>query len=206
MTRSWGHMSLEYLSLDYFGKVSSRASVDHTWNTRTPECVTARFILIPSPSWAGWGLMPYMSNFLATSSRWMSESAGAAPLNIKRRTGWASNPNSTVQQWVIRFRVPVFLVKLDDLVVDILLVGNVLLHLQVLTVQFVIVVPYFCCNTPRRTSDLQSSKERTKLCLNAYTAVCARPAGRRCCRDRSGCRLTSPALSVRQKDTYEHTR
>lgn len=63
---------------------------------------------------------------------------------------------STVRLCVIRFRVPVFLVKLDDLVVDVLLVGNVLLHLQVLTVQVVIVVPYFCCSTPRRTSDLQS--------------------------------------------------
>ena len=55
-----------------------------TWNTSTPECVTDRLILIPSPSWAGCGRMPYMSNFLATSSRWMSESAGDAPLHGDR--------------------------------------------------------------------------------------------------------------------------
>lgn len=58
----------------------------HTWKTSTPECVTARLILIPSPSLAGWGLMPYMSSFLATSSRWMSESAGVTPLQRDRRT------------------------------------------------------------------------------------------------------------------------
>lgn len=51
-----------------------------TWKTSTPECVTARLILIPSPSWAGWGLMPYMSSFLATSSSWISERAGDMPL------------------------------------------------------------------------------------------------------------------------------
>lgn len=38
-----------------------------------------------------------------------------------------------------------------------------------------------------------------------YTAVCERPAEQRCCHDRSGYHDTSPALSVRQKDTYTHT-
>lgn len=59
--------------------------VSCTWKTSTPEWVTARLILIPSPSWAGWGLIPYMSSFLATSSRWMSESAGDTPLQTDKK-------------------------------------------------------------------------------------------------------------------------
>lgn len=66
--------------------VSVSRCLRHTWKTSTPECVTARLILIPSPSWAGWGLMPYISSFLATSSSWISESAGDIPL--QREKGW----------------------------------------------------------------------------------------------------------------------
>lgn len=106
---------------------------------------------------------------------------------------------------LVSFCSPVFLMKLDDLVVDIFLIGDVLLHLQVLTVQFIIVVPYFCCSTPRKTSLWRLRTGNTTLCLNTYTAVCVRPAGRRCCHDRSDSRYTSPALSVRQKDTCRRT-
>lgn len=45
---------------------------------------TARWICIPSPSLAGWGLMPYISNFLAMSSSRMSDSAGLLPLQGER--------------------------------------------------------------------------------------------------------------------------
>lgn len=38
-----------------------------------------------------------------------------------------------------------------------------------------------------------------------YTAECERPAERRCCHDKSDYHYTSPALSVRQKDTYTYT-
>lgn len=39
------------------------------------------------------------------------------------------------------------LVKLDDLVVQVFLVWDVLLHLQMVAVQFLVMVPYLCCNT-----------------------------------------------------------
>lgn len=45
---------------------------------------TARWICIPSPSLAGWGLMPYISNFLAMSSSRTSDSAGLLPLQGER--------------------------------------------------------------------------------------------------------------------------
>lgn len=100
---------------------------------------------MPSPSWAGWGLMPYMSSFLATSSSWMSACAGDMPL--RRRLLTIRVPFLTVRVPIFPRESPVSLVKLDDLVVQVFLVRDVLLHLQMVAVQFLVVVPYLCCNT-----------------------------------------------------------
>lgn len=59
-------------------KAGSLAAV--TWNTWRPIWATARLILVPSRSAAGWNRTPYISSLRAISRIWKSDSAGVWPL------------------------------------------------------------------------------------------------------------------------------
>lgn len=58
--------------------------------------MTAKLICVPSPSLAGWGLIPYISSFLAMSKSCTSESPGVFPLGKRKEkvSHWLWTPHS----------------------------------------------------------------------------------------------------------------
>lgn len=75
---------LQRLTVLSNGEVKAHIKAVITWKTWSPMWATARLILVPSRSAAGWKRTPYISSLRAISKIWKSDSAGVWPLKNKR--------------------------------------------------------------------------------------------------------------------------